>query len=118
MDDIVAVRAETDAGQVGFWLTWGRLFDPVDPTAMIAAIRPHLRLAEQRGEINQVRICHSLQEASEQPYFFEGFWSLGQTRIPFGSDYEGWAAEKRAELADGRGLFYLGDPDREAQARD
>jgi hypothetical protein len=51
MDHIVAVRAQTDAGQVGFWLTWGRLFGSVEPSAMIAAIRPHLRLAEQRGEV-------------------------------------------------------------------
>jgi hypothetical protein len=28
---------------------------------MIAAIRPHLRLSHQRGEINAVQLCHSLQ---------------------------------------------------------
>jgi hypothetical protein len=118
VDDLVAVRARTDAGQVGFWLTWGRLFGPFDPTAMIAAIRPHLRLAEQRGEIDQVQICDSLQEASDQPYFYKGLWWLGQTRIPFGPGYEEWAAEKRPQLADGRGLFYLGDHDRDARGRE
>ncbi len=111
MDDIVAVRAETDAGQVGFWLTWARVFDAIDPDPMIAAIRPHLRLVDQRGELAQVRVCLSLQEAASQPYFYEGMWSLGQTKIPFASGYEEWKAEKRMLLSEGRDLCYLGDPD-------
>jgi hypothetical protein len=78
---------------------------------MIAVVRPHLRWPGQRGEIVEVDICSSLQEASTQPYFYEGLLWLGQTRIPFGDGYEDWKRAKRDGLTEGRELFDLGDLD-------
>jgi hypothetical protein len=43
VDDVVAIKAKTDEGKTRYWLTWGRLFDAVDPEPMIAVVRPHLR---------------------------------------------------------------------------
>ena len=111
MEDVIAIRARTDQGQVRYWLTWCRLFDPVDPEPMIAAVRPHLRWSDKQGEIVEITVCVSLQEASDQPYFYEGLFWLGQTHIPFGDGYNAWKHAKRDELADGRALFYLGDPE-------
>jgi hypothetical protein len=65
-----------------------------------------------------VRVCHSLQEASDQPYFYEGCGGSAKPGSHLGPDYEEWAAEKRTQLSKGRDLFYLGDPDREAQGRE
>jgi hypothetical protein len=110
MDDVIAIRTHTDEGQVRHWLTWGRLFDAIDPEPMLAAVRPHLRWSGQRGEIVKVEICSTLQEAAAQPYFYEGLFRLSQTRIPFGDGYEGWKRVMRDRLAEGRELFYLGDP--------
>ncbi len=111
MDDVIAVRARTDEGQVRYWLTWGRLFDAVDPEPMIAAVRPQLQWPGRRGQIVMVEICASLQEASDQPYFYEGLFWLSQTLIPFGDGYEAWTRVMRDRLAAGRELFYLGDPE-------
>ena len=111
MENVIAIKARTDQGQVRYWLTWGRLFGPVDPEPMIAAVRPHLRWSEQQGEIVEVTVCPSLQAASAEPYFFEGLFWLGQTHIPSGGDFEDWKQTKRDRLAAGRELFYLGDPE-------
>jgi hypothetical protein len=78
MEDVIAIRARTDQGQVRYWRTWGRLFDPVEPDPMIAAVRPHLRWSDKQGEIVEITICVSLQEASDQPYFYEGLFWLGR----------------------------------------
>jgi hypothetical protein len=110
MENVIAIRAKTDQGQARYWLTWGRLFDAVDPEPMIAAVRPHLRWSDRHGEIVEITVCRSLQEASTQPYFYEGLFWLGQTHIPPGDGYEDWKRTKRDRLADGRELFYLGDP--------
>jgi hypothetical protein len=88
----------------------GRLFDAVDPERMIAAVRPHLRWSDKQGEIVEITVCPSLQEASAQPYFYEGLFWLCQTHIPSGDAYEDWQGTKRNRLADGRELCYLGDP--------
>jgi hypothetical protein len=93
---------------VRYWLTWGRLFDPVDPEPMIAAVCPHLRWSDKQGEVVEIAVCASLQEASAQPYFYEGLFWLGQTHVPCGDGYEDWKRTTRERLADGRELFYLG----------
>ena len=42
MEDIVAIKAVEKSGKEHFFLTWGRIFDPVDEEALLAAVRVNL----------------------------------------------------------------------------
>jgi hypothetical protein len=110
MEDVVAIKANTREGQTHYWMTWGRVFGAVDSAELIAAVRPHLSRTLRQSEVAQVGICATLQEASAEPYFYEGLLWISQTRIPFGEGYEEWRREKRERIAAGKDLFYLGQP--------
>ena len=75
MDDVVAVIV-TDGkrGEVGF-LSWGRVFDPVDPTELANAIRAAVRRFGL-NDVTDVRVCGRLGDASDFEYFFEGLLSF------------------------------------------
>jgi len=108
VEDVVAVRVTLKRGGRRYFLTWGRLFDPVDGSELEAVVGQHLDKFALSGTAAKVELCVSLQEASKQPYFFEALWALGQERIPFGPGYKKWAAMKRGQVRQGRGLHYLG----------
>lgn len=113
VDDIVALKATLLTGQELYFLTWGRLFDPVDAEPLIEVVRPHvMRMA--RDPIRDIRLCESLQEAAGTPFFFEAFFKICQERIPFGRDHPAWAKAKADELREGKGIHFLGRQDDEA----
>lgn len=110
MEDVVAVRVTLKRGGRRYFLTWGRLFDAVDGSELERIVAQHLDNFALGGTAAKVELCLTLQEAADQPYFFEALWALGQEQIPFGAGYKKWAAVKRRELRKGRGLHYLGQP--------
>jgi hypothetical protein len=91
-------------------LTQGASRSAPPPEPMIAVVGPHLRWSGRRGEIVELDVCSSLQEASGQPYFYEDLFWLGQTRTPFGDGYEDRKRARRGAATDGREHFDLGDP--------
>ncbi len=52
MEDIVALRVTLNTGADRFFLTWGRVFDPVDPEPLIEVVKPHL-VRMSRGEASK-----------------------------------------------------------------
>lgn len=112
------MRVNLKRGGPRYFLTWGRLFDAVDGANLESVVAQNLTKFALDGVAKSVEVCDSLQEASNQPYFFEALWALGQERIPFGPGYQKWAAKKRRELLRGVGLHYLGaGPRRRAPRR-
>jgi len=107
MDDIVAVRATLAKGEKRYFLTWGRLFGAVETQQLIDAVMPHV-VRIVRGAVTSVEVCDSLQEASGEPYFFEGLFSFGQTTIPHGPHYEQWVSEMRERVKAGGEIYFLG----------
>jgi hypothetical protein len=111
MEDIVAVSVELEDGSERFFLTWGRIQDSVDPSKIEALI---LRVSEQfalGGQPKRSRLCPSLQDACREPYFYESFFGMAQTRIPFGeSTYSPWRAENDEQMQKGNQIWYLGQP--------
>ncbi len=108
MEDVVAIEARLRSGERRYFLTWGRLFDAVDPEPLIESARMHMSEAALGGEIESVRLCGSLQEARDAPYFFEALVWFGQHSIPHGEGYQAWQARMRSELAEGKQLYFLG----------
>ena len=63
------------------------------------------------GQPKRSRLCPSLQDACREPYFYESFFGMAQTRIPFGeSTYSPWRAEIDEQMQKGNQIWYLGQP--------
>ena len=109
MEDIVAVRVTLDTGERRYFLTWGRVFDAVEPEPLVEAVRPHVSRTAG-GEVTAVEVCTSLQEASTAPYFYEALFHLSQRTIPFGPGYEEWRARMQERMSAGKEIHFLGAP--------
>ena len=110
MEDVVAIRVRLKRGSSRYFLTWGRLFDPVDPAQLEAVVLGQLSKFDLGGEPVSVEVCPTLQEASRQPYFFEALWWFGQRKVPYGPGYKRWMLMTRRRLKAGQDLRYLGRP--------
>ena len=108
MEDIVAIRVRLATGSDRFFLTYGRLFDAVDPSRTLEVVVRHLHAYDLGGRPVRVEMCHTLQDAKSQPYFFEALFQLSQQSIPLGAQYEAWRRKVSAEMERGKHLHYLG----------
>ena len=108
MEDVVAVEVTLHTGEHRDFLTWGRIFDPVDGTALAALVLEHAPSTELGGEPVSARVCPTLSEARDQPYFYEALIDFGWRRPQFGDGYEAWRRDRETALREGRELYYLG----------
>jgi len=107
MEDVVAlVATDTAKGKYGF-MTWGRVFDAVDDTELMNAIRSHLHTFGLTN-VEEVKLCESLIESSHCKYFYEGLFAFANRSIPFGDEYANWACDKRDAILSGREIFCAG----------
>ena len=106
MEDAVAIEVTRADGSVAYCMTWGRVFNAVDPAPLLEALRPHL--VKPGDEPTSIRVCDTLQEAAGAPYFFEAVIAFAQKSVPFGPDYNHWASEMRNAIIRGRELYRLG----------
>ena len=107
MDDIIAVEVKDGKRGNAAFLTWGRVFDRIDPDIIenkIAAAAPRFGL----HNIKSVQVCWSLQEVARYPYFYEALVAFSWKPIPFGKGYKAWAAKKRKEISAGKEIYFLG----------
>lgn len=110
MDSIIAVEVTLQSGKAHHYLTWGRIQDAVD-TGPVAAIV--LQLAQSRSDVDRAvsaRVCETLQEARDAPYFFECYFDM--CREPEAEDWEAWRAEVDRAMQEGSEIYFLGKPQR------
>jgi hypothetical protein len=101
MDDLVAVEVVLTTGHRRYFLTWGRIQDPVDPEPVCVIVRDHAEAGAFKGLVKSVRLCDSLREAADSgdaPYFYECFFAFSRRSIPFGPDYERWRQERHEAM--------------------
>lgn len=109
MEDVAAIRVCLRDGEARYFLTWGRVLDPVDPAPVLAWIRSRLDSFDLGGDAVSVEVCSFLRDAAHAPYFYEAFWTLAQQRVPFGTEYEEWRSRTATEMVElGKHLHYLG----------
>lgn len=108
MEDIVAVAITLADGRCRYFLTWGRVFDPVDGAEWESLAMKHSTMFQLGGPAVSARLCESVREAASEPYFFEALFAMAQRRIPFGTKYEGWRRATAKALRSGREWWYLG----------
>jgi len=108
MEDIVALKVVVTSGPSHYFLTWGRLIDPVETKGLEELVRSHLPKFGLTGEVGMISVCDSVREASGTRYFYENFFRMCQKPIPFGDGYTQWASKMLEQLKQGREIYYLG----------
>jgi hypothetical protein len=108
MDHIVAVEVTLDSGVHRYFLTWGRIQDSIDSAPVEAIILDRSSDFDLGGKALVAKLCATLQVASQEPYFFESFFSMCQKTIPFGPDYQSWREGINQDMRSGREIYYLG----------
>jgi len=109
VDDVVAVQVTTDAGGAGFFMTWGRIQDPVDPGPLETLTLRASSGFRLNGRPVKARVCSSLREAAGEPYFYEALLAFARESIPYGDGYEAWRTAKDSAMGSGKGFVFLGE---------
>jgi hypothetical protein len=108
VEDLVAIRVTTDGGDIGYFVTWGRIQDAVDPAPLEKLI---LKVSERfglPGVALSAQLCDSLQDARGAQYFYEAIFTFAQQPIPYGPKYEKWRKSKSKLMRKGKDLYYAG----------
>jgi hypothetical protein len=96
VEHVVAVRVNRQEGRPLFFVTWGRIQDVVDGEKLEAIVFNKAVHVSGGGNATSAHLCQTLQEAKDEPYFFEALVSFSSDKIPFGDSYEAWRV-KRAQ---------------------
>ncbi|HET7486719.1 MAG TPA: hypothetical protein VFJ85_02235 [Acidimicrobiales bacterium] len=88
MENIVAIAVDTDEGKRTYFLTWGRIQDPIDPAPLEAIMLEVARNFRTPGKPQSASVCATLQDAADAPYFYEYFFTFCNKPIPFGRGYK------------------------------
>jgi hypothetical protein len=108
MEDIVAVELTSTDGDVCYFVTWGRIQDAVDPKPLERLILKHANHWAIVGTPASARLCSSLQDARDAPFFYEALFEFGQDPIPFGPRYEKWRKRMHKAMRAGKEIYFVG----------
>lgn len=114
MEDIVGIKVvDKNFGETGF-ITWGRVFDRVCSKDFLKFVAKNLN---KFGIItpDSVTLCDNLQEISDLPYFYEGFFEFTQELIPHGKLYILWRSKKKQAIKKGESIYFLGFKNQEVK---
>ena len=111
---MIAVEVRLADGASRFFLTWGRIQDPVDTTAVCELVMRAAQGDALGGEPIAAEVCtttlRAAAESEQAPYFYEALIEFASTHIPFGEGYEAWRAERAKAMAQGKEIYYCGAP--------
>jgi hypothetical protein len=108
MENLVAVEVTTVAGEKCYFLTWGRIQAPVDRKpleALILSLAHHWALPSAAAS---ARVCESLAEAREAPYFYEALFAFSQKPIPFDDGYDSWRRATDERMRNFEEIYFVG----------
>ena len=108
MDDVVAVSVRLTSGDSGYFMTFGRVHDQVDPSELIESVRRATASFALGSDVDGVEVCRSLSEARNAPYFYEGLSAITAARPKPGENYLEWSIERRNQIDAGRDIWFLG----------
>ena len=108
MEEWVAVEVRTASGQSGFFVTWGRIQDALDPVPLETLVLQAAANVSMGSPPISARVCPSLSAAAALPYFFEGLLGMAGRPIPYGDGYETWKRERALAMAEGREIYFVG----------
>ena len=106
MEHIVGIKIRDKIiGTVGF-ITWGRIFHPVDSEELLTIVTQH---APKFGisHILSIELCDTLQEVAKFPYFYEALFEFSHS-FALANDYKTWKADIKKTMKQGEGIYFLG----------
>jgi hypothetical protein len=108
---VVAIEVTLTDGGKRYFLTWGRIQDPVDPAPVCNLVLRFAASCSLGGTPATARLCATMRDAADSPdapYFYECFAAISSRRMPLGDDYRIWQAERAAEMQAGHEIWYCG----------
>ena len=112
MEDIVGIKIKDKIfGQVSF-ITWGRIFHPVDPQLLLDNVIRHTPKFGIKN-VEAIDLCDTLQEISSFPYFYEALFEFSQKIIPDGKRYNVWKNKMKRAIERGEEIYFLGLTDKQ-----
>jgi hypothetical protein len=108
MEDVVAVELTTADGHVCYFVTWGRIQSPVEAGPIEELILGVARRFAAPGTPEKARLCPSLRDAREAPYFHEALLSFAHQSIPYGTGYEKWRKRMDRRMRRGQEIYFAG----------
>ena len=107
MEDIVGIKFIDKIEGEGAVITWGRIFDNLDDKELLEVVKKRL-IRFGAKNIESIKLCYSLMEIADQPYFYECLIYFIQNPIPFGDGHASWIEKKRKALCSGNDISFLG----------
>jgi len=105
VEDVVAVEVRLKGGGKRYFMTWGRVQEAVDGSALESIVLDQCPTFDLGGVAVKARLCDTLQDASREPYFFEALVYFSQQRP---SRTETWRTSMDRKMRRGKELYYLG----------
>lgn len=107
MEDVVALRFHDAHKGEACVFVWGRLFNPVDPEPLLAAMR---RVLPRAGydEVSGLRICSSLRDAHGFDYFYEACIAFAAKVAQEPIHSKRWKKKQRTDEALRKSMYVLG----------
>lgn len=81
-------RVDLEGGERRYFLTWGRISEAVDEEPLERLLMAAAMRCSAGAKPFSAYLCATLQEAAQEPYFFESFFKMCQRPIPYGSGYK------------------------------
>ena len=94
-------------------MTWGRIFDAVDPARTEALVLRYASGCSLGGQAMSAEMCWSLQDARDETYFYEAVANYAAQLAGRPTDPAGrarWTEGRAAAMEQGREIYYLGLP--------
>ena len=111
MDEVVAVAVTLEDGATRYFLTYGRIFDPVDTAPIEATVLQFASGCDLGGTPVSAEVCTTLQDASKEPYFFEALFEITRdSASPSSRRYRRWKRKVAEGMSQGREIWFLGRP--------
>lgn len=110
MENIVAIRImDKEEGETGV-LTFGRIFDTINPDHLLDIVRLNCPKFGVRN-LQSMELCLTIQEVSHMRYFYESYANLLREyvkRPTHSIDYDNWIEEKKRRMYCGQDIYCLG----------
>lgn len=107
MEHIVGIKIQDKIiGTVGF-ITWGRIFHPVDSDELLAVVAKH---TSKFGILHvlSIELCDTLQELAKLPYFYEALFEFSHNFALSANNYRTWKVDTKKAMKRGEEIYFLG----------
>jgi len=106
MNDIVAIKFLDKKYGDGAAITWGNVFEEKE---LLKVVECGLQDTFEVSEIISIKICDSLEEIADQPYFYECLMRFIQQSVPTKEKkYSKWLNKKKKSMKCGYDIYFNG----------